>query len=339
MPRRSLLCAPAQAQIVRMKRCPLHILTGARATGLRLHSFSHARRKVFTLLHDSSATHNDRNDFVNLAARRIGFVGTFLRWSRNYYKVNDFKPAFAHLFPDLLHGYDLWGTIDNDILLGDVRGYVEKFLDDFDVIGGIPNHPTWGPFTMYRNVEHINQLFFKASLPMQIILGLPYAMFFDEWQEYGRLRKVPYATISGIIERNRDSVRVQQGLMGTEDPANDGPWGECGPDEQHPLPRCCECAYLTTTTTTRRSSSSSSAQPRLLHRFSLTGAYNDTLLCHYQKSKHVITRQMLEHPDLVDQLLGQEPGEFRVNAVDGLQPILEDDRSLLKTVHQDLFGN
>jgi hypothetical protein len=249
MPRRSLLCAPAQAQIVRMKRCPLHILTGARATGLRLHSFSHARRKVFTLLHDSSATHNDRNDFVNLAARRIGFVGTFLRWSRNYYKVNDFKPAFAHLFPDLLHGYDLWGTIDNDILLGDVRGYVEKFLDDFDVIGGIPNHPTWGPFTMYRNVEHINQLFFKASLPMQIILGLPYAMFFDEWQEYGRLRKVPYATISGIIERNRDSVRVQQGLMGTEAPANDGPWGECGPDEQHPLPRCCECAYLTTTTT------------------------------------------------------------------------------------------
>jgi hypothetical protein len=48
---------------------------------------------------------------------------------------------------------------------------------------------------------------------------------------------------------------------------------------------------------------------------------------------------MLEHPDLVDQLLGQEPGEFRVNAVDGLQPILEADRSLLKTVHEDLFGN
>jgi hypothetical protein len=48
---------------------------------------------------------------------------------------------------------------------------------------------------------------------------------------------------------------------------------------------------------------------------------------------------MLEHPDLVDQWLEQEPGEFRVNAVDGLQPILEDDRWLLKTVHEDLFGN
>lgn len=183
---------------------------------------------------------------------------------------------------------------------------------------------------MYRNVERINQLFFKASLPMQVILGLPVATFFDEWQEYGPLKDVQYATMSGIIERHRDSVRirVQQGLMGTEAPAKDGPWGECGPDEQHPLPRCSECAYLTTTSIRR--SSSSSAAPRLLHRSRLTGTYNDTLLCHYRKSKHVITRRMLKDPDLTDQLLqDNEPGEFRVNAVDGLQPILEDDRWLL----------
>jgi hypothetical protein len=47
---------------------------------------------------------------------------------------------------------------------------------------------------------------------------------------------------------------------------------------------------------------------------------------------------MLEHPDLVDQLLEQEPGEFRVNAVDGLQPILADDQWLrTTTAHEDLL--
>lgn len=96
---------------------------------------------------------------------------------------------------------------------------------------------------MYRNVERINTLFMNASLPMQEILGVPYATWFDEWQERGPLQHIPYATISGIIERNRDSVRVQQGMGYTGYPVIDGPWGECGPDEQHPRPRCNECLY------------------------------------------------------------------------------------------------
>jgi hypothetical protein len=50
---------------------------------------------------------------------------------------------------------------------------------------------------------------------------------------------------------------------------------------------------------------------------------------------------MLEHPDLVDQLLGgeNETGEFRVNAIDGLQPILEADKwSLVARDDPDLIG-
>jgi hypothetical protein len=264
------------------------------------------------------------DDLINLAASRIGFDGTALRESRNYYKVIDFKPTLGYLFPDLLHGYDWWGHVDNDLLLGNVRGIVEKFLDDFDVIGGIPIHPTWGPFTMYRNVERINTLFFNASLPMQEIFGLPLATWFDEWQEHGPLKHVPYATMSGIIERNRDSVRVKQGVGY---PIGDGPWGECGPDKQHPRPRCNECLYYVATSPPR---------PRLIWRpIPFYGQYHEKLLCHYEFSKHRVNEQMSRlGQEMVDDLL-ERVGEFRVNAVDGLLPISDDDRWLL-TAHEDV---
>jgi hypothetical protein len=274
------------------------------------------------------------DDFVNLAASRIGFNGTVLRESRNYYKINDFKPAFGYLFADLLHGYDWWGAIDNDILLGDVRRLVHSYyLENFDVIGGLPYHPTWGPFTMYRNTQLVNTLFLNASLPHQDLFGVPFPTWFDEWQRYGPYEHIKGATISGIIERHRDVVRLAKGVGFIRQPIVDGIWGDCGWDESHPLPRCVECAYLTT--------SSSANKPRLLHRISLIGTYRETLLCHYQMSKHLIQRQMLEHPDLVDQLLGgkEEPGEFRVNAIDGLQPILAADKwSLVARDDPDLIG-
>ena len=36
------------------------------------------------------------------------------------YKVIDFKPLFAHLFPEQVRGYDWWGHVDNDLVLGNV---------------------------------------------------------------------------------------------------------------------------------------------------------------------------------------------------------------------------
>lgn len=54
-------------------------------------------------------------------------------------------------------------------------------------------------------------------------------------------------------------------------------------------------------------------------------------------SKHRIIEQMSHlGQEMVDDLLDRV-GEFRVNAVDGLQPILEDDRWLL-TAHEDVLS-
>jgi hypothetical protein len=116
----------------------------------------HLPRGQCAILIGRSITTSERDislyDFVHLAANRIGFNGTVLRESRNNYKINDFKPAFGYLFPNLLDHYDWWGAIDNDILLGDVRRLVNSYyLENFDVIGAMPYHPTWGPFTLYRN--------------------------------------------------------------------------------------------------------------------------------------------------------------------------------------------
>eukprot|EP00930_Biecheleria_cincta_P021163 TRINITY_DN15741_c0_g1_i1.p1 TRINITY_DN15741_c0_g1~~TRINITY_DN15741_c0_g1_i1.p1 ORF type:complete len:404 (+),score=75.21 TRINITY_DN15741_c0_g1_i1:57-1268(+) len=40
--------------------------------------------------------------------------------SHNYKKVIDFKPMTNYLFPDLMKGYDWWGWMDNDLMLGDL---------------------------------------------------------------------------------------------------------------------------------------------------------------------------------------------------------------------------
>jgi len=44
------------------------------------------------------------------------------------YKVVDLKPFFSFLFPKEVEGYDWWGHLDNDLLLGNVRHSVTEEL-------------------------------------------------------------------------------------------------------------------------------------------------------------------------------------------------------------------
>ncbi len=43
------------------------------------------------------------------------------------YKLCEFKPMFGVLFADVVEGFDFWGHVDNDAILGDVLS--EDFLD------------------------------------------------------------------------------------------------------------------------------------------------------------------------------------------------------------------
>jgi hypothetical protein len=97
------------------------------------------------------------------------------------YKSCDFKPLFAHLFPEEVQGYDWWGHIDNDLFVGNIRKFLTPdVLEHNDIISGI-HMKTWGPFTLYRNSHQINELFRLLEIPLEDIFDSTLSRFFDEW--------------------------------------------------------------------------------------------------------------------------------------------------------------
>jgi hypothetical protein len=130
------------------------------------------------------------DDFVERISNRL-FDGAELTQLTNAtrYNVIDFKPAFAYLFPEVVHGYDWWGHLDNDMLLGNVRHFISReMLDEYDWIPGIGPHDrkivkNWGPFTLYRNYNKTNDLFLQATSPLRELYDTQEPRYLDEWGE------------------------------------------------------------------------------------------------------------------------------------------------------------
>jgi hypothetical protein len=95
------------------------------------------------------------NQFVDLIADRL-FEGKDLR-NASPYKIIDFKPLFAYLFPKKVKGYDWLGNA--------TKFLTHSVLDQHDIISAIPRK-AWGPFTLYRNNQRVNELFRLAELPL-----------------------------------------------------------------------------------------------------------------------------------------------------------------------------
>lgn len=69
-------------------------------------------------------------------------------------KTTDFFPAFGEIYRDLFSGYDFWGYLDNDIILGDLRSFLtEDILQKYDKIS-----PT-SHFSLLRNTPRLNSLY------------------------------------------------------------------------------------------------------------------------------------------------------------------------------------
>jgi hypothetical protein len=125
------------------------------------------------------------------------------------YKVIDFKPMFAYLFPEVVEDYDWWGHCDNDIILGDVMPFLEYKIANFDILSGCSCSYSFGPFTLYRNTPVINELF-KLNLPEEVFSHR--VTWFDEW---GQGSSYGYnASMSGIIDHNRKrlGIRARKGI-------------------------------------------------------------------------------------------------------------------------------
>jgi hypothetical protein len=78
-------------------------------------------------------------------------------------KVCDYRCALGLLYAKELEGYDFWGTVDLDMVFGDVKEWFpDSLLEQYDVIS---NHDTYvsGPFSLYRNSLEVNTLFKNCS--------------------------------------------------------------------------------------------------------------------------------------------------------------------------------
>lgn len=99
-------------------------------------------------------------------------------------KVSDFRCALGLIYADELKGYDFWGTVDLDMVFGDVKKWFpDDMVSQYDVVS---NHDTYvsGPFTLYRNSPEVNNLFKEFPLWKEKMTGET-----NGWveQEYSKL--------------------------------------------------------------------------------------------------------------------------------------------------------
>ena len=251
------------------------------------------------------------DELTNVVQRKL-FNGTDpskgskngLRYA-HFRKINDFKPLVAYLWPEVVEGYEWWGSCDNDMLFGNLTRFVTaEYLDNFDIIGGNSRdkHPPWGPFTLYRNVEKVNTLFMHADPPKDIELTMPVLEwlfaygnhhYFDEWYDSHEKQR-SMASISGIISNHANDLGIRHTKL-----KGYIIWDklEClfffeqnNTDNSQVPERCGECVFNKNGTLIR----SRDAQ--------------EVYLCHFHR-----TKKMTPDPSgkLLEQLLHK--GEFRVS--------------------------
>ncbi|HBK82673.1 MAG TPA: hypothetical protein DDZ41_03615, partial [Flavobacterium sp.] len=98
-------------------------------------------------------------DIKKIATEKLGFQVS-LEYS---FKLNDFKPAYAFLFPEIFKGYDYWGQCDLDLIYGDIRFFLnEDFLNNYDYLSMRHDYTT-GCFSLYRNSDKMNTFFMKSK--------------------------------------------------------------------------------------------------------------------------------------------------------------------------------
>lgn len=78
-------------------------------------------------------------------------------------KVWDYRGLLGYLYQDHLQNYEFWGTVDLDVVFGNVdKFFPDDLLNRYDIIS---NHNTYvcGFFSLYRNVPEVNTLFKKTD--------------------------------------------------------------------------------------------------------------------------------------------------------------------------------
>jgi exopolysaccharide biosynthesis predicted pyruvyltransferase EpsI len=203
----------------------------------------------------------------------------------NGYKVNDVKPLYGFLFRENIQEYEFWAHVDNDMIFGDVARFMNPMMDKFDIISALgrgqadcglknPCKITHGPFTAYRNVPEITELFRLIEVNLYETLNTAQAYGVDEW---GGLRKRLgtnnvgsndyLRSMSHVIHKYRHILPIRVGSA--------VPFA-CAYYSEH----ACDCIW----TTSDGASSHLNANGR------------DVVFCHFLKTKHTAAKRLLEMP-------------------------------------------
>lgn len=166
-----------------------------------------------------------------------------------FYKVCDFKPLFAHLFPEVVAGYEWWGHCDNDLILGNLTKFFpyDPMLKDYDIVSGdgtdLTKHQAWGPFTLYRNIPLVNTLWKKIELdmPLSSIFGDRTYHFFDEWNNV--VRRGHNYSMTGMIKRYAKDMGIRHTYESTVAFMNDKDNCKWAYKKGNAPPRCAECTF------------------------------------------------------------------------------------------------
>jgi hypothetical protein len=115
------------------------------------------------------------DDFVRLIELKIGKSVNM----EAGYKICDFKPMFGEIFADYLAGYEFWGNIDPDVIMGNFDDFVDdELLNRIDVYSGLANYVS-GPFFFVRNAATYNRIW-RDGRDIDRICSTAEYLYFDE---------------------------------------------------------------------------------------------------------------------------------------------------------------
>ena len=122
------------------------------------------------------------SSFNKLATQKIGVP---IRLG-NPRKLCDFKPAYGHLFEELLEGWNYWGYTDLDVIYGDLRKFLSAAnLQEYDVFTARKEYFGWSLY-LFRNNSRLTTLY-RHSNDFRSTLQFDEVLSFDEcgkqWRE------------------------------------------------------------------------------------------------------------------------------------------------------------
>ena len=152
------------------------------------------------------------------------------------YKVIDVKPLYGFLFSEYIRDYEFWAHVDTDIIFGNIAEFMNPLMDQYDVISPLirpdecePEKPcfiTYGPFTAYRNVPVITELFRLIETDLYETLNTAEFYSIDEWGHFphdgpgpSNFSSVNYPrSMSNVIHKHWEKLSIRVGGNGRKLP-------------------------------------------------------------------------------------------------------------------------